>query len=175
MLSRSAASPKTFYTYKHPVFVSLDIHTLLNGAIKNARYSLKSPADVSKKNKEIDFVKEFSADVSSIIADPGQLQQVFLNLFLNAVDAIADSGQVTVKTSKASSDTIQIVISDTGKGMDSRSLEKIFNPFYTTKQEGTGLGLSISKEIVKLHNGQITAESEGRYKGSSFKVTLPLD
>ena len=155
-----------------PVFVSLDIHTLLNGAIKNARYSLKSPADVSKKNKEIDFVKEFSADVSSVIADPGQLQQVFLNLFLNAVDAIPDRGQVTVITSKASSDTIQIVISDTGKGMDSQTLEKIFNPFYTTKPNGTGLGLAICKRLIEQHDGTIDVSNrpEG---GTAFTITLP--
>lgn len=106
-----------------------------------------------------------------VSADPEQLKQVFINILANAVDAMNGMGKV--RSLVLSTDThAQIEVSDTGKGMPKEMLDKIFEPFYTTKEKGTGLGLSIVYNIVKKHGGNITVEStEG--KGTTFTITLP--
>jgi signal transduction histidine kinase len=99
-------------------------------------------------------------------------QQVIINLLINGIDAvIPGEGKVTVETE--SSDTeLHIKVSDTGHGMSPSEMEKIFEPFYTTKKHGTGLGLAISKRIIEGHNGQIKVLSEYG-KGTTFTVVIP--
>ncbi|GJL79635.1 MAG: sensor histidine kinase [Nitrospinaceae bacterium] len=111
--------------------------------------------------------------------DQELLKQVFINLIRNAVQAMPDGGELSLTTQKvsASSDRdhrqfITITVSDTGKGIPSDTLAKIFNPFFSTKDKGTGLGLSISHNIIKAHQGTIDAESE-KNKGTTFIVKLP--
>jgi len=104
-------------------------------------------------------------------ADPDQLEQVFINLFLNASDAMAGRGELKVSV-LATDDSIRVTVADTGRGMPKDDLEKIFEPFYTTKDKGTGLGLAIVFNIIKKHHGDIAVESvEG--KGTTFTITLP--
>jgi signal transduction histidine kinase len=101
------------------------------------------------------------------------MQQVFCNLFLNAVEAMKIGGELTV-TTKTIPGYAEIVISDTGKGIAKKDLEHIFDPFYTTKETGTGLGMSIIYGIIKEHKGNIAVESK-ESKGTSFIIKLPFN
>jgi len=105
---------------------------------------------------------------------PGQLNQVFMNLIVNAAQAIEEKGMVTIET-EATDTEILVRISDTGKGIPEENIPKLFNPFFTTKPvgEGTGLGLSISYGIIQKHNGKIEVESEVG-KGTTFTIHIPI-
>ncbi len=105
---------------------------------------------------------------------PSELNQVFMNILLNAGHAIEERGRITVTTG-AESDAVWIEIADTGSGMPENILQSIFDPFFTTKPvgSGTGLGLSISYGIVKKHNGRIDVSSTPG-EGSTFRITLPV-
>jgi signal transduction histidine kinase len=105
---------------------------------------------------------------------PGQLNQVFMNIMTNAIQAIEGEGEITI-TSTRKHDVVSICISDTGKGMTPETLQKIFDPFYTTKSvgQGTGLGLSISYGIIKKQGGSIDVISEPG-QGSTFTINLPM-
>lgn len=159
-----------------PASVSFDVHEILDATIKSAQYSLKTRSyDTEQKRKEIDFVRDFSPDVPNITADPAQLKQVFLNLVLNAIDAISERGTITVQTRKFPNDTVEISISDNGKGMESQIIDKIFNPFFTTKSNGTGLGLAVSKRLVEQHHGGSISVVNNPYgMGVTFTITLPI-
>ena len=105
---------------------------------------------------------------------PSELNQVFLNLIINASQAVSEGGRLEIR-GEADADKIRITFSDNGKGMDASTQEKAFNPFFTTKPvgEGTGLGLSIAYKIItEGHNGTIGIESDVG-KGTSFTITLP--
>ena len=104
-------------------------------------------------------------------ADPEQMEQVFINLFTNAVEAMSGRGELRVQA-KTPGDSVTIRVSDTGKGMPKDAVEKIFEPFYTTKDKGTGLGLAIVFNIIRKHYGEIGVESE-EGKGTTFTITLP--
>jgi signal transduction histidine kinase len=110
-----------------------------------------------------------------ILGNGGALGQVVLNLLTNARDAMPDGGRLTIVTALAQGETagVEIVVGDTGHGMDAETLGRMFDPFYTTKSTGTGLGLSIVYGIVRDHGGTITAESAVG-AGSRFVVRLPL-
>jgi signal transduction histidine kinase len=113
-------------------------------------------------------------DLPKVECYPSQLNQVFMNLFVNAVQAMDDRGTLTIETAR-DGETVTIAVSDTGKGIPPEIRDKIFDPFFTTKPvgEGTGLGLSISHGIIAKHGGHIEVESEpGR--GTKFKITLPV-
>lgn len=159
-----------------PEFVATDVHRILEDTITTARYSLKgTDKDTDERKKEITFIRDFDPDLPDIIADPAQLQQVFLNLILNSVDAIAGQGTITVQTRKAADETVHIAISDTGEGINKQSLEKIFKPFFTTKPHGTGLGLAICKRLIEQHEGgAITAANNPEGAGVTFTITLPI-
>lgn len=103
--------------------------------------------------------------------DPAALEQVFLNLLLNAAQALAPGGRAGVRAA-ASADSIEVTVWDTGAGIAPESMEHIFDAFFTTKAEGTGLGLAIARQIVVAHGGGITVERNGT-KGTSMRVRLP--
>ena len=112
---------------------------------------------------------------AGIPGDQGQLQQVFMNIILNAVDAMNGKGRLTVETAQGEQDdTVEISISDTGCGIPPENIIRIFDPFFTTKGvgHGTGLGLSVSYGIVQKHNGDLSVVSTPG-KGSTFVVSLP--
>ena len=114
-------------------------------------------------------------DVPTIRCNIGQLNQVFMNLLINAVQAIPERGDITIETG-VQGDQVEIRISDTGTGMPPERLSKIFDPFFTTKDvgKGTGLGLAISHGIIKDHNGTIEVTSEVG-KGTAFLIRLPIE
>lgn len=110
-----------------------------------------------------------------VYADDKQMQQVFLNLLLNACQAMSGGGTLTVKTSLAQRDDktfVRVDVADTGSGIPPQILEKIFTPFYTTKAQGTGLGLPICLKLVKLHEGDLRVTSDNT-TGTVFTVELP--
>jgi signal transduction histidine kinase len=103
---------------------------------------------------------------------PDELEQVFLNLVLNAVEAMPEGGTLRISSS-LEEERLAISFTDTGQGIPPQHLSHIFDPFFSTKEESTGLGLSISYDIVERHEGQITVESEVD-EGSTFTVWLPI-
>jgi two-component system NtrC family sensor kinase len=120
--------------------------------------------------------KQYAPDLPLIVADSAQLQQVFMNIILNAADAMRGEGSLKLSTSlDADGRNISIVFSDTGPGIKEEDMKKIFDPFFTTKEvgQGTGLGLSISYSIIRKHQGTIDVQS-ALGKGATFIVTLPV-
>lgn len=124
-------------------------------------------------SRNISIEKQYSPAVPSVDADPSQLERVFLNLFLNAIDAMPTGGKLTISTSN-SNDSIQIKVSDTGTGIPKEDLPHIFDPFYSKgKQKGTGLGLAVCYRIIKNHSGSIHSESIPGII-TTFTVHLPV-
>jgi two-component system, NtrC family, sensor kinase len=115
------------------------------------------------------------AEVGSVRADRERLQQVFLNLFLNAADVMPDGGELHVTVSPVGDRAVAVDVADTGSGISEADAAKIFDPFFTTKEagEGNGLGLSVALGIVTEHGGTITVESQPD-RGTRFRVVLPL-
>ena len=195
---------------KHPEYADLQkiFHAARNGAELVQRllmFSRKSepkpvPMNLNKQivqvekllrrtiPKMIDVKLELSADLPQINADPSQVEQVMMNLAVNARDAMPDKGKLTLRTDIVTLDEeycrlhveanpgeyVVLEISDTGHGMDKETAEHIFEPFFTTKEmgRGTGLGLAMVYGIIKQHNGHITVYSEVG-KGTTFRVYLP--
>lgn len=118
---------------------------------------------------KISVIKDYQA-ASTILADTTQLSQVFLNIFINASQAIAEKGAISLATYEDAKD-IYIKISDTGCGISADILPKIFDPFFSTKK-GVGLGLSVSYNIIKQHGGDIKVESKVG-SGAAFTIRLP--
>lgn len=107
--------------------------------------------------------------------DTGELQQVILNILLNAMQAMPDGGRLGIRTNVCR-DVVEITITDTGIGIAPENLRKVFNPFFTTKEvgKGTGLGLSVSFDIIEKHGGTIKVQSK-LGKGTSFTIVLPMN
>ncbi len=155
-----------------PQFTSTDVNSVLDSA---AQLVLKNVSPAPGKPRKIELEKDYGLDLPEITADPMQLKQVFMNLLLNAVDAMPEGGRLVLKTTyDQPARAIKIALSDTGKGIDAAALEKIFQPFFTTKAKGTGLGLAISKRLIEDHGGKIGIESV-KGKGSTFRISLPCD
>ncbi|MFI5294826.1 MAG: ATP-binding protein [Thermodesulfovibrionales bacterium] len=126
-----------------------------------------------KRIQGITIMKELMPDVPALTTDVNRLSQVIVNIVLNAADAMPHGGTLTIR-SMAENNCIMIVFEDTGIGIDKENLDRIFEPFYTTKEDGTGLGLAVSYSIIRKLNGNLTAESELN-KGSRFVITLPMN
>lgn len=124
----------------------------------------------------IKIVKNLAAELPPVLMDPSQMQQVFMNMIINAAEAMNGTGQLTVTTRHVPAEAaVEIEFTDTGHGIKEEDMERIFDPFFTTKEagHGTGLGLAISYGIVKEHRGTITVQSEvGR--GTTFTIRLPV-
>ncbi len=128
--------------------------------------------------RDITVQTYYDPNLPEITTDSNQLQQVFLNIIDNAIDAVGQSGKINIRTSPApnSSREIQVTIEDNGPGIPKEVLARIFDPFFTTKRadEGTGLGLSISYSIIEKLRGKISVESE-EGRGTTFIITLPAN
>ncbi|HUI53872.1 MAG TPA: cache domain-containing protein [Bryobacteraceae bacterium] len=125
----------------------------------------------------IDVVCRLEPDLPPVVADRSQFQQVFINVLMNAVQAMNERGTITVVTRHNSfANTVEVAISDTGKGIPPEEIDRIFDPFFTTKESGhgTGLGLSIAYGIVTTHRGSISVQSEVG-KGSTFTIRMPAE
>jgi signal transduction histidine kinase len=121
---------------------------------------------------KVTVYKNYSPELAPFPFDAELMEIVFYNLLLNAAQASAEGGAITLKTRRVEA-TAEVAVIDRGPGIDPKIMEQIFNPFFTTKSDGVGLGLAIVSKIVDEHGGRITVESEPG-KGSVFRVYLPI-
>jgi signal transduction histidine kinase len=145
---------------------------------------LQSTLDLMRLDKRmkntIEILVSLDSTLPRTMIDEGQMSQVFINIILNALDAMPEGGTLSVMTRQDRDDSgkelIAIEFSDTGAGISKQEMEKIFDPFYTTKEagKGTGLGLSLSYNIVKQFKGDIKVESEVN-RGTIFTIILPRE
>ena len=157
-----------------PAFSQIDLNAQLENCIKNAEMILKSPEYARENKKRISFNRNMADSLPPINADAAQVQQIFLNLFLNAIEAIPEDGTISVTTRSVQNNTVQVEVSDTGKGMTPETCTGIFQPFYTTKPKGSGLGLAITSRLVELHQGGIEVASVPG-QGTTFLITFPVE
>jgi len=152
---------------------SVQINDVVNSTLDLMRFDKRMKSSI-----EIGVVLDPA--LPKIMIDEGQISQVFINIILNAFDAMPDGGKLSVSTHRGADDqghnSVMVEFADTGIGMAKREIEKIFDPFYTTKEagKGTGLGLSVSYSIVRRFKGDIKVESETG-KGTVFTVILPVE
>ena len=125
--------------------------------------------------EEVEIVRKLSPELPEITADPAQLNQLIVNLVVNALQAMQGGGKITVQT-QSSNQQVHLIVEDIGTGMTDEVLEQIFIPFFTTKDvgQGTGLGLPVVHGIVKAHSGSINVESKLGC-GSRFEIRLPIE
>jgi PAS domain S-box-containing protein len=125
--------------------------------------------------KGIQVTLELDESQPEAAIDTGELQQVILNMLLNAMQAMPEGGRLVIQT-RVSQDVVEITITDTGIGIAPENLRKVFNPFFTTKEvgKGTGLGLSVSFDIIEKHGGTVKVESQ-RGEGTAFTIVLPMN
>jgi|GEM_PF-2175295 len=156
---------KTFSRMDEAHTAEVDLHECLTGALKMVRHEIKHKADI---------VEEYG-ELPNVQCVPAQISQVFLNLLINAAQAIRYWGTITVRTGLTGEDWIRVSVSDTGAGISEQDLKHIFDPFFTTKPvgQGTGLGLAVTFNIVDRHGGRIEVESE-LDKGTTFTIHLPV-
>jgi signal transduction histidine kinase len=166
---------KTFFSFAKPqtlLLVPCHIKEIINAIIP---FLIKEIAD-----KGIQFVESYHPQLPRIRVDKIQMHQAFLNLFLNAIQAMPYGGELKIEANPvilpspegSKQNFIKVVVSDSGKGIPPQILPNIFDPFFTTKPKGIGLGLSITYQIIKKHGGTIKVHSQWE-KGTSFTINLP--
>jgi len=153
---------------KSAVLATVRVHDLLDHSLRVLQHQVSAKMILVRKN--------YRAQPDTVRGDDAQLQQVFMNLLLNAIEAMGTNGVLTVDTEivdpgKASC-LLKISVQDNGVGIAPENLARLFEPFFTTKKNGTGLGLAISKRIVQEHHGAIEVRSE-TVRGSTFMLLLP--
>jgi len=150
-----------------PVFGKVDVNDLISDVLK----TIKHQKGLEKLNIDL----KLKSESIIIYGDLNQLKQVILNMIMNAIDATRDKGKISISTSVID-DSVQIVFEDTGCGIASENLDKVFEPFFSTKSpgKGTGLGLSICYGIIEEHKGKISVSSNGVGKGTTVTITLPI-
>lgn len=126
----------------------------------------------SLERHKIKIVTDATAAVPRVLADPGRIQQVVLNLLLNARDAMPSGGTLTFRA-RSEGDAVALSVTDTGEGITADHLTRVFEPFFTTKERGTGLGLAVARRIVEEHGGKIQVESKPG-TGTTFTMILPV-
>lgn len=126
--------------------------------------------------RKIDVEKGLAEGLPDALVDPFQIRQALLNVFLNAIEAMADGGVLTIETSVVAdagpTPSLAVAIADTGEGMSPEEVDRLFEPFYTTKPRGTGLGLTIVARLIEQNGGQVAVSSE-KGRGSTFTIRLP--
>jgi signal transduction histidine kinase len=152
-----------------PSLTSLRLHEVLQHALRLVQPQLKT--------RSLSLTESFRASQDTIMGDEYELEQAFVNLLFNALEATSENGQLTVSTEtttdKDGAGRIRITIQDTGTGIAPEHITHLFEPFFTTKAAGTGLGLAVTQRIVEEHGGSISVHSEPG-QGTVFTVLLPL-
>jgi two-component system NtrC family sensor kinase len=157
-----------FSRTEQPVFEAVDVSKVIRETLKLVQNQLTLAG--------VEVERDFPAELPAIHGDPKTLQQVFLNLFVNAIQAMKQGGTLTVRAYCEDGHWLKVEVADTGTGIDPEDLPHIFEPFYTTKEvgRGTGLGLSVSYGIIQKHGGHIEVKSK-KGEGSTFTVVLPVE
>lgn len=124
--------------------------------------------------RNVTITTEFAPTLPVVMLDGDQMRQVAINLILNAGGAMPEGGVLLIRTEQRDPEHVQIAFTDSGCGIPAESIEKIFEPFYTTKERGTGLGLAITRQIIEHHHGEIAIESTPG-TGTTVRVTLPIE
>jgi two-component system, NtrC family, sensor kinase len=147
-------------------FVELDLNSLLDETLTLVQHPFKTA--------RVNVIKNYMEQLPLVLGSSTRLQQVFLNLFMNARDAMPGGGMVEVRTG-AQNGSVEVEVTDTGSGIPAENLHRIFDPFFTTKTSGrgTGLGLSVSYGIIKEHAGKVDVRSTVG-KGTSFRLEFPV-
>jgi signal transduction histidine kinase len=158
-----------FAAPKKTTFAPVHVHELLDHSLRLLHHQIAG--------KLISLQRRYQAQTDVVRGDDVQLQQAFMNLLLNALEAMDSKGALTVATEtmegKRGAQWMRIHIQDTGAGIARENLEHLFEPFFTTKKNGTGLGLAISQRIAHEHHGVIQVQSEVN-QGSTFSVSIPV-
>ena len=157
--SRQRAPDKTYF----------DINSIIDDCV--------SLVELQALFHNIQIIRNLQSDLPMAVIDPSQIERVFMNLIINAAEAMEGSGHLTISTREnQDTDDIEIAFSDTGTGISEENIKRIFDPFFTTKDvgHGTGLGLAISYGLVRSHKGSILVESEVGH-GTTFTVILPKE
>jgi len=163
---RIAQSLLQFSRRQKDEMTSIDVNKAIEAALVIAKFHIKSVS--------IEIEVKLKADIPPIMGDANQLQQVFLNLIINARDSMEKGGKITITSLNIKDKFVEIKFADKGCGIPKDKLEEIFKALYTSKEEGkgTGLGLSISQDIIEKHKGTIEVEST-LGKGTTFTIKLP--
>jgi PAS domain S-box-containing protein len=161
---------RTFFTFAKPQSLDL-IPCHIEEIIKEVKVLLAKEAEKAR----VTFKEVYADNLPQVHLDTNQMQQVFMNLFLNALEAMPIGGELTVEVKRPNSQDgwIQVKVKDSGNGIVPEHLTKIFDPFFTTKSKGSGLGLAITHKIMEGHGGTIGVESAPG-KGSTFILNLPV-
>ena len=154
-----------FASSPRPEFAAIHLHEVLDFCLRLV--------DPHFKGKSIVLNRSFRADEDLVEGDDYQLQQAFVNLFLNSLEAMPPYGTLTVGTGASNVRNLQVTVSDTGTGISPEIIDRLFEPFFTTKPNGTGLGLPITRRIIYEHGGSIRVESQPN-KGATFTILLPI-
>ena len=165
-----------FLTYARP----FEVHA----AVVDANAVIRRTIDLVRAEgvpKSVELKTQLAPGLPPILLDPDKLGQMMLNLVQNALSAVDDEGEVTVRTGMGTltapphrgSPAFVVSVQDSGEGIAPEHLEKLFIPFFTTKREGTGLGLAICRRLVEAHGGEIAVNSK-RSEGSTFTMRFPL-
>jgi signal transduction histidine kinase len=158
-----------FAAPKAATFTTVHVHELLDHSLRLLHHQITG--------KSISLQRRYGARTDTVRGDDAQLQQAFMNLLLNALEAMGPKGLLTVATEitegKPGTCWMRVHIQDTGVGIAQENLGRLYEPFFTTKKNGTGLGLAISQRIAHEHQGAIEAQSEVN-RGSTFCFTLPV-
>jgi two-component system NtrC family sensor kinase len=156
-----------FTRRERPVLTTVELNDLLRGVLRLVENELALG--------HVELRAELDGVLPQIRGNPRNLQQVFVNLILNAIQAMPGGGTLTIRSQVAEQGAIRIDVADTGVGIPKENLERIFEPFFTTKEpgEGTGLGLSVSYGIIEQHGGKITVTSE-EGGGTTFSILFPI-
>jgi signal transduction histidine kinase len=158
------AAPKASAT------ATVQVHLVLDHSLRLLEHQMSA--------RLIALKRDYAATSDTVLGDESQLQQAFMNLVLNGVEAIGSNGELTVRTELSAGATgrrsLKIFFQDTGPGIAPENLVRLFEPFFTTKKNGTGLGLAISRRVAEEHQGQIEVTSEPGH-GAVFILTLPAE
>jgi signal transduction histidine kinase len=158
-----------------PAFAPVRLHEVLDHALRLVQHRAQA--------KSITVHRAYAAPDDLVQGDDYQLEQAFLNVMLNAIDAMGSHGTLTIATNPVAAEVcgagapadngeICVRIQDTGSGIPARHLRRMFEPFFSTKEEGTGLGLAVTRRIVRDHSGDIRVESQSE-RGATFTIILP--
>jgi signal transduction histidine kinase len=165
MLRHEIDRIRAFYKKSPPQRELVDVNRII--------HEILTLLDGEATRSSVAMRTELAAELPAVIADRIQLQQVFMNLMLNAIEAMkGPGGELTVKSQGEQGGQVLFSVSDTGPGLPTENVDQIFSAFFTTKSQGSGMGLAISRSIVESHDGRLWATSNNG-RGATFYFTLP--